>query len=221
MRQHPKPLRNRLKVFLLLVNTSPASPPPRLMHKRPMRRIHQPDDAVIDIARQISHKMRTPKPRRELRQLRHRRQLTPNPAGTHGRHINPRIAIPLFTRKRAGKNLRRIKRLVTGQRRNLSTLPAARLEPPAMILALHCLAVEPPSRQRNPAMRTKVPHRKQLASGLPPHHQRNAKQQSLGHLAHAQHIRAQRRIPIAKDQFRRRPGNILNYNQIIHHALEL
>src|SRR5579863_322411 len=53
MGAHAKAVRNRFKVFLLLVNAVAAAPPPRLMHKRPMRRVHQPDDSVIDTYRHI------------------------------------------------------------------------------------------------------------------------------------------------------------------------
>src|SRR5579871_303516 len=199
MCRHPEPLRNRLKVLLLLVNARPTTPPPRLMYKRPMRRIHQPNDPVVDVARQVSHKVRAAKPLRKLRQLRHRRQRIANAASSRLRQINPRVAVTLLARVSAGINLGRIERLKLSQRRNLDTLPAARLEPPAMILALHRLAVEPPCRQRNPTMRTKIAHRENFSILLAPQHQRNAKQHGLGHLSYAQLPGPQRWIPIAKD----------------------
>ncbi len=222
MRRHPKPrisslvfaVFQRLKVFLLLVNTRPAPPPPRLMHKRPMRRVHQPDDPVVHIARQLRHQMRRPKPSRKLRHLRHSGQLTHYPPRARLRHINPRIPIPLLTRKRPRKNLRRIKRLMARQRWNLSTLPRTRLKPPPMVLARHRLPIEPTRRQRNPPVRTKIPHSKQLPVVLPSHQQRHPQQHRLRGLLRTQPIRAHRRIPIPKDQLRRRPRNLRNSHQL-------
>lgn len=224
MRRHPKPgippiilsVFQRLKVLRLLMNTSRRTPPPGLVHKRPMRRIHQPDNPVIHIARQLRHQMRTPKPHRKLRHLRHRRQSlshlhSPRP---HLRQINPRKPIALLARKRPRIDLRRIQRLMACQRRNLPALPAARLKLPTVILAGHRLPIEPPSRKRNPPMRTKIPHRKQLSPRLPSQQQRNPQQQRLRRLALPQRPSTQRRIPIPKDQLRRRPRNLRNSYQL-------
>jgi len=38
----------RIELFFLFVNTVPAAPPPRLMDERPVRGIHEANDAVID-----------------------------------------------------------------------------------------------------------------------------------------------------------------------------
>jgi hypothetical protein len=184
------------------------------MHKRPMRRVHQTDNPMIHIARQLRRQMRRPKPRRKLRHLRHSGQLPPNPPAAGLRKINPRIPIPLLTRKRPRKNLRRIQRLMTRQRRNLSALPRTRLKPPPMILASHRLPIEPPRRQRNPPVRTKIPHRKQLSIILPSHQQRHSQQHRLRRLPRTQLTHAHRRIPIPKDQLRRRPRNLRNSHQL-------
>src|SRR5260370_9739860 len=58
MLAHPESVRDRLKLFFLFVNAVPASPEPRLVHKRPMRRVHQPDDPVVNVGRQLARKMR-------------------------------------------------------------------------------------------------------------------------------------------------------------------
>ena len=108
MRRHPKPcipsvvlpIFQRLKVLRLLMNTRPAPPPPRLVHKRPMRRIHQPDNPMIHIAWQLRHQVRAPKLRRKLRHLRHRRQRLPHAPCPRRRHIHPRKTVPLLARKR-------------------------------------------------------------------------------------------------------------------------
>ncbi|MCU1252896.1 MAG: hypothetical protein JWQ49_5925 [Edaphobacter sp.] len=222
MRRHAKPcisplvlaVVQRFKMLLLLMNTRPAPPPPRLMHKRPMRRIHQPDNPVVHIARQLRHQMRRPKPRRKLRHLRHRRQLAPHPPRPRLRQIHPRIPIALLTRKRPCKNLRRVQRLMTRQRRNLLAPPTARLKPPPMILTSHRLPIEPTRRQRNPAMGTKIPHSKQLPIIPPPYQQRHTQQHRLRRLLRPQLPDAHRRIPISKDQLRRRPRHLRNSHQL-------
>src|SRR5205814_1988223 len=53
MRAHAKAVGNRLELLLLFVDAVARSPPPCLMHKRSVRRIHQTDDSVIHIAGQI------------------------------------------------------------------------------------------------------------------------------------------------------------------------
>jgi hypothetical protein len=221
MRRHPKPriptlildILDWLKVLRLLVNTSRRPPPPGLVHKRPMRRIHQPNNPVIHIAGQLRRQMRSPKPPRKLRHLRHRRQLSHHPPSPRLRQINPRIPIPLLTRISPRINLPRLQRLVTSQRRNLQALPRTRLKPPPVVLASHRLSIEPPRRQRNPPMRTKIPHRKQPAILLPSHQQRHPQQQSRSRLPRPQLPRPHSRIPIPKDQLRRRPTHL---NKITH-----
>ena len=214
MRTHPKPLRNRLKMLHLLMDRSLRPPPPRLVHKRPMRRVHQPDNPVIHIARQLRRQMRRPKPSRKLRHLRHSGQLPHNPPRPPLRQIDPCIPIPLLTRKRPRENPRRVQHLMARQRRNLSALPRTRLKPPPMILASHRLPIEPPRRQRNPPMRTKIPHGKQLPIILPAHQQRHPQQHRLRGLFRTQLTHAHRRIPIPKDQLRRRPRNLRNSHQL-------
>jgi hypothetical protein len=218
MRRHPKPcvspiifiVVQRLEVLRLLVNTRPAPPPPGLVHKRPMRRIHQPDNPVVHIARQIRLQVRTPKPRRKLRHRRHRRQRLQHLHSPRSRlrQINPGKPIALFTGKRPRINLRRVQCFMARQRRNLHALTAARLKLPPVVLASHRLPIEPPGRQRYSPMRTKIPHRKQLPASLPPQQQRNPQQQRLRRLSLAQLPGAQSRIPIPKDQLRRRSYDV-------------
>jgi hypothetical protein len=187
MRRHSKPrilpairiVIQRLKVLCLLVNARLTPPPPRLMDKRPMGRIYQPDNPVIHIAGQLRRQMSRPKPPRELRHLGHRRQLSRSPPNARLRQVNPRIPIPLLTGKCPRKNLRRVQRLKARQRRNLLALPRARLKSPAMILTSHRLPIEPSRRQRNPPMRTQIPHRKDLPILLSSQEQWHAQQQSL------------------------------------------
>ena len=208
---------DRLKLLRLLMDARLTPPPPSLMHKRPMRRIHQPDNPMINIAWQLRRQMRRPKPPRKLRYLRHLRQLPYRPASPRLRQIYPRIPIPLLTRKRPRKNLRRVQRLKARQRRNLLALPRARLKPPPMVLASHRLPIKPPSRQRNPSMRTKITHRKQLPILLPSHQQRHTKQQCLRSLPRVQPPGPHCRIPIPKDQLRRRTRSPAYLYSFTHH----
>ena len=224
MRRHPKPsvspaifvVVQRLKVLRLLMNASLTPPPPGLVHKRSMRRIHQPDNPMIDIAWQLRHQVRTAKLSRKLWHLRHRRQRFTHSPSPRSRQIHPRKPIPLLARKSTRINLRRVERLMARQRRNLPALSAARLKPPPVILARHRLPIEPPSRKRDPSMRTKISHRKQLPTRLPPQQQRNPQQQRLRRLALSQLPSTQRRVPIPKDQLRRRPRNLHQITQPKH-----
>src|ERR1700675_3563703 len=79
MRAHAKAVRNGLERLLLLVNGITAAPPPGLMHERPVRRIHQADDAVIDTARQFGRQVSKP---------------VLVAKGWHARRSSPRIRTP-------------------------------------------------------------------------------------------------------------------------------
>ena len=50
VRAHAKAFRDRLETLGLFADTRTRAPPPRLMNKRPVRWVHQPNDAVIDVA---------------------------------------------------------------------------------------------------------------------------------------------------------------------------
>src|SRR5260370_27529573 len=91
MRADAESVRNWLELLGLLVNASALPPEPRLMHERPMRRVHQSDNPVVNVRRQFARKMRdlvfvaeNGKPRRRrnpLRQFLSRRvHIHPNPA---------------------------------------------------------------------------------------------------------------------------------------------
>src|SRR5271170_7129322 len=47
-----------LEILLLFVNAVAGAPPPGLVDKRPVRRIHETDDAVVDAAGQVSRQVR-------------------------------------------------------------------------------------------------------------------------------------------------------------------
>src|SRR5271168_773810 len=60
MGTHPKPKRYRLKLLLFLVNAPPAPPIPRLVHKRPVGRVHQSNNTLVHMRRKLASQMRNP-----------------------------------------------------------------------------------------------------------------------------------------------------------------
>src|ERR1700723_2777197 len=109
MRAHAEAVRDRLKILLLLVDRMPRAPPPRLMHKWPVRRIHQSDNSVIDRARQIGGKVRQLVSFAEFRNLRRkyrcRRSFSePSSRGSGIRNKYPDKIVMLFARITAGIN---------------------------------------------------------------------------------------------------------------------
>src|SRR5204863_6207839 len=143
MRAHPKPVRNRLELLSFFVNASALSPEPRLVHKRTVRWVHQSDNSVIDVRRQLTRQVRdlvfvaeNGKRRRRWNPLRQTRSRTI--------HINPNVAVPLFGRKMSRKNALHLQLVLARKRWNLHALPAARIETPSVIAALHHFPVEPP-----------------------------------------------------------------------------
>src|SRR5438046_10289288 len=54
VRAHAKAIWDRLETFLFLMNAVAAAPPPSLMHKGTVRRVHQAYDAMIHAAGQVS-----------------------------------------------------------------------------------------------------------------------------------------------------------------------
>ena len=73
VRTHPESIRNRFKLFFFFVNAMPAPPVPRLMHERPVRRIHQPNNPLVYMRRQLASQTRHPIFFAESRQFRYGR----------------------------------------------------------------------------------------------------------------------------------------------------
>ena len=191
------------------------------MHKRPMRRIHQPYNAVIHVARQVSPKMRAAKPRRKLRHLRHRTE-----AHRHPTRTRLQAHKPMRSRRAPRKETRRQKFSSASSVSSWSVKESqhtahckARTPSRGTCTAPSRRRTTPPTAESHDADKGRASQTTCLRSSAPA--PADARAAGRRRLAHAQHIRAQRRIPIAKDQLRRRPSNILNWNQIIHHALEL
>src|SRR6266851_2362564 len=103
MRTHPEAIGNRLELLFLGMNAAAATPEPRRMHKRPVRGIHQADDAVVDVRRQLAIEMRDFVLLAERRQLRWLRNLRRQERSGCA-YIHPDIAIPLFARIMSREN---------------------------------------------------------------------------------------------------------------------
>src|SRR6266404_4647288 len=164
MGAHPETVRNWLKLLGFLVNAPALPPEPRLVDKRPVRRVHQPDYPVIDVRRQFARKMcdlvfvaehgKRRRRRNPLRQL-----------CSWSIHVNPNVAVAFFAGIMPRKDPLHFQFVLARQRWNFDALPAARVEPPSVVAALHHFSVEPPVRKRYPPMRTRIPHRKRFPLG--------------------------------------------------------
>ena len=53
VRAHAKAFRDRLEALGLFADARARAPPPCLVNERPVRRVHQADDAVVDVAGQV------------------------------------------------------------------------------------------------------------------------------------------------------------------------
>ncbi len=195
-------------MFFFFVDALSRAPPPGLMNKGAMRRIHQSNDAVIDVAGKIGGQVRRAKARAEFLQFRHGRQIGAicniQPPGTGRRKIDPGMAIPLPAGIGGGKDAAAIQRVVPGERGNLQTLTTDRRKAPAMIFAGNGPGLEASAGKWNTAMRATVAQREDLACLGTAQQQGNAQQQRRGRLSSAQKIAAQRRIPIVVEQRGRR-----------------
>src|SRR6266478_8760279 len=95
MRAHPETVRDRLELLGFFVNASALPPEPRLMHERPMRRVHQSDNSVINVRRQLAGKMLHPVFVAENGKRRRRWNLFRQPRSRRI-HINPNVSVSLF-----------------------------------------------------------------------------------------------------------------------------
>src|SRR5439155_12762454 len=105
VRLDTKAVGNGLEHLLLLVDAVPAPPPPGLMNEWTMGGVHQPDDAVVDVAGQLRCQPGNPIRRAEYREARHRRRsvlLLGMPPGL--RNIRPAISVLLLAREAHSKD---------------------------------------------------------------------------------------------------------------------
>ncbi len=175
MRAHPESVRNWLELLFFFVDAVPAPPVPRLMHKWPVRRVHQSDDALIDVRGQLAIEMRNPVFLGENSQIRRGRNLfRQSRSGTI--HVNPEISVALFARIMPRKNALHFQFVLASQRWNFHALPAACFKSPSVIAALERFPVESSIRKWNAPVRTRITHRKRRTLGSPPQHERHLEQ---------------------------------------------
>ena len=182
----------------LLVDAVPCPPPPCLVDEGPVRRIHQPDDAVVHVTRQFGREMRDGVAVAEGGQP--RRFFTRLGASAPLRHVYPEVSILLAAGERAGVDLADIELVVGHERRDLAALAADRLELPAVIRTFQVLPVEPAAGERHAAVRTTVARREGAAFGIASQHQGNAQQHGRLQLASAHAFAAQSGVPEAAQQ---------------------
>ena len=194
MRAHPKSIRDRLKLLLLLVNAVLAPPKPGLMHKRPVRRIHQADDPLVHMRRQLAVQMCNLVFLAEHRQRRRRRHCL-RKAGSGRIHVNPDITVALFARIVPRKNPLHFQLILRSQRRNLHATRRASIKPPPVVTALNGAPIKVPVGQRYPPVRTRIPHGKRPPLRSPPQNQRHLQQHSRNQPPPAYRRAPHRRIP--------------------------
>src|ERR1017187_10055057 len=200
MRGHAEAAVDGLELFLLLVDTLLRTPPPGLMNEGTMRRIHEPDDAVVHVTRQISPKMRAAITLAELGNLWNRRQfrgiIHAQLASARLRNVHPHMAVALLARKRRSVNTCGVEGVLARQRRTLAALPRYGLEGPAVILAGNLPSIEPSVGKRNAAVWTGIAHSEVTAHGGASQDQWNAQQHGRGHVLAGYLRRSQRGIPV-------------------------
>src|ERR1700756_5389969 len=97
MSGHAESLRDRLEVLVLLVNAGAGAPPPRLMDKRAVGRVHQADDAVVHVAGQIGGEVGRPGFPGEARQRRWFGEVFGAQAAAAGiGYVHPGVAVALY-----------------------------------------------------------------------------------------------------------------------------
>src|SRR5690348_509165 len=194
VRAHAESVGNWLEFFFFFVNAAPASPVPRLVNERPMRRIHQSDDALVHMRRQLTIEMCYAVFVAENRQLRRRRSGL-SLSRSRCIHVHPKITITFFAKIVAGENSLHFQFVLARQRWDFDALTAARFKPPAVIAALDCSPVETPVRQRNSTVRARIPHRKRFSLRRASQHQRHFQQRRGRQRVPAHCAAPQRRIP--------------------------
>src|SRR2546430_14862243 len=161
MRAHPKPVGNRLELLGFLVDAPAFPPEPRLVYERPVRRIHQSDNPVVNMRRQLARKMRDLVFVAEHRKRRRCRNLLRQ---TRSRtiHINPNVAVPLFARKMSRKNALYFQLVLARKRWDVHELPDASMQTPSVDAALYDFPIGPPARKRDRAIRATIAPREHV-----------------------------------------------------------
>ena len=165
------------------------SPPPGAVHKRPVRRVHQPDDGMVD-RRGEAHAFDEPR----------RCVLEPVEIGDAGRgrrvvaKVHPDVARAPPHRIDADPDAAGREGLARHQRRDRGAVPAG-VEAPAVIAALDLPPVETAGGERHAAMRADVAQCERHASGVAADQHRLAQHDFCQHRPRFQARAGDREIP--------------------------
>src|SRR5215469_13816767 len=159
------------------------------MHKGTVRRVHQPDDGVIDAGAKtdaFKEVGRTPIEAREARGL-----------GRRGRVLaeeHPNVALYFLYRVAAGVDAVGGKGLAWHKRGYLGAA-SVRVEPPAVIAALDLMPVKPAGAQRHATMRAQIAQRESRARRVAPDQNRRAEHELAQHTPAPQASARDRVVP--------------------------
>src|SRR5438132_1324504 len=181
VRAHAKAVRDRLKILLLFVDAMAAAPPPRLVNKRPVRRIHQPDDTVVHATWQLGGEVR------DLVFVAEGRHAwcwngrlacfgETGPRLGRLRNEDPDVVVVLLAGKTARVDAVQFELLIRGEGWNVLALTGMGVEFPAMIATFDLLAVEPSIGKRHASVRAGISQGKRTSAPVPPDHERNFQQ---------------------------------------------
>jgi hypothetical protein len=202
MRTHAEALRDRLKGLLFLVNGIAAAPPPGLVDKRTVRRVHEADDAVVDTAGQVGGQVG---------------DFVFVAEGGHawygkGRigaasesgscrdglgHEHPDEVVVLFTGVAACVDAVDLQFLIGRQRWDELALAAMGLEPPAVVTAFKLGAVEATAGEGHATMRAGVLQGERTSLQIPAEDKRRVEQHRLSQSVVDDAITGQGAVPEA------------------------
>src|SRR5271169_6837577 len=91
MRANAEAVGDGLKNFFFFLNTVATPPPPRLVNERAVRRVHQANDAVIDVTGQLGFKVSDAVARAKGRQAGRGRRRIFTSLGV--RDVNPEVTV--------------------------------------------------------------------------------------------------------------------------------
>src|SRR5215469_13962265 len=159
MRRHAESLRDGLEILFLFVDAVSRTPPPSLMDKRSVRRVHEANDAVVDADWHFGL---------QVGELVLPAELFNRGSGLAGlggwrktcarrariRDVNPDEIVLLLARIASGVDAIDFHGLIRGERWDQLALTVVNIELPSVVGAFQILPVELAGVERHPAVRT-------------------------------------------------------------------
>jgi hypothetical protein len=202
VRTHAEALRDRLKALLFFVNGIAAAPPPGLVDKRTVRRIHEADNAVVDTAGQVGGQVGDFVFVAEGGHAWYGKWWI-GAAGESGSRRdrlwdeNPDKVVVLLTGVAACVDAIDLQFLIGRQRWDELALAAAGLEPPAVVTAFKLRAVEATAGEWHASMRAGVLQGEHTSLQVPAEDKRRFEQQRLSQSVADDAIAGQGAVPEA------------------------